>query len=130
MTYRLTHARLLASNFKACFVFYRDVLKLDVVWGDENGPYADFLAGDFKIALFDRRLMADVVGTSGQPSKAECQDRMALILAVENVDEAYRDLKDKDVAFVTEPTDRTGWGIRAAHFRDPDGNLLEINHDL
>ena len=130
MTYRLTHARLLVSNFKACFLFYRDVLKLDVVWGDENGPYADFQAGETKIALFERRLMADVVGTSGQPSYAECQDRVALILAVENVDEAYRDLKDEGVAFVTEPTDFTGWGIRAAHFRDPNGDLLEINHEL
>jgi len=32
--------------------------------------------------------------------------------------------------FETEPTDRSVWGIRTAHFRDPDGNLIEINHAL
>jgi catechol 2,3-dioxygenase-like lactoylglutathione lyase family enzyme len=26
--------------------------------------------------------------------------------------------------------DRPEWGIRTAHFRDPDGNLIEINQPL
>lgn len=33
-------------------------------------------------------------------------------------------------AFETEPTTYRGWGIRAAHLRDPDGNLIEINELL
>jgi hypothetical protein len=34
------------------------------------------------------------------------------------------------VAFETEPTAYPGFGIRAAHLRDPDGNLIEINELL
>ncbi|MFV9644620.1 MAG: VOC family protein, partial [Desulfobacterales bacterium] len=49
---------------------------------------------------------------------------------VPNVDKATQELKAKGVVFETEPTDRSVWGIRTAHFRDPDGNLIEINQAL
>ena len=32
--------------------------------------------------------------------------------------------------FEREPTIYSSWGIRAAHLRDPDGNLIEINELL
>ena len=31
---------------------------------------------------------------------------------------------------VAPPVDRPAWGIRTAHYRDPDGNLVEINKPL
>ncbi|MGB6836799.1 MAG: VOC family protein [Dehalococcoidia bacterium] len=129
-TLRLTHVRLLVKDFAACFRFYRDVLGFEVLWGEEKGRYADFRAGDAIVALYKRGLMAEAVGEAEKPSEAEAQDRAALIFAVEDVDATYESLKTKGVTFVTEPTDRPDWGIRAAHFRDPDGNLLEIYRDL
>ncbi len=127
---RLTHVRLLVTNYRACFRFYRDVMGFDVAWGDEDGRYADFQAGDAMVALYDRRLMAEAVGTAGRPADADVQDRAALIFAVEDVDAAWEQLKTRGVDFVTEPQDRPDWGIRTAHFRDPDGNLIEIYRDL
>jgi catechol 2,3-dioxygenase-like lactoylglutathione lyase family enzyme len=47
-----------------------------------------------------------------------------------NDSRAYADLKAKGITFITEPQDRAHWGIRTAHFRDPDGNLLEIYNPL
>jgi len=129
-TLRLTHVRLLVKDFAACFRFYRDVLGFEVLWGEEEGRYADFRAGDAIVALYKRGLMAEAVGEAEKPSEAEAQDRAALIFAVEDVDATYESLKMKGVTFVAEPMDRPDWGIRAAHFRDPDGNLLEINRDL
>lgn len=49
---------------------------------------------------------------------------------VDDVDVAYQQLRDKGITFVTEPLDRPDWGIRTAHFRDPDGNLIEIYNNL
>jgi lactoylglutathione lyase len=95
--------------------------------GDENSCYADFRAGTAQLEIFSRREMTEAIGTADQPSFAESQDRVAVIFAVESVDEKFRQLRDKGVSFVTEPHDRNGWGIRVAHFRDPDGNLIEIN---
>jgi lactoylglutathione lyase len=125
---RLTHVRLLIRDFPACFRFYRDVLGFEVLWGEEGGPYADFKAGDATVALFDRRLMAEAVGTAGKPVEVDAQDRVLLICAVEDVDAAYDQLKARGIKFVTEPQDRPDWGIRTAHFRDPDGN--QIYRDL
>ena len=39
-------------------------------------------------------------------------------------------LRAQGVALVAEPQDRSDWMIRTAHFRDPDGNLIEINSSI
>ncbi len=130
MAYQFGETRLLVSDVKACFLFYRDVMKFDVHWGHEYKRYAAFETGGTKLALYARGAMADAVGTEGRPSHAQAQDRVALSFAVDDVDEEYQRLKDEGVAFITEPKDYTGWGIRAAHFRDPDGTLIEINKEL
>lgn len=122
--------RLLVRDYPACFWFYRDVMGFNLLWGEENGRYADFRAGEAVVALFRRDLMAEAVGTAALPADADVQDRALLNFAVEDVDEAWKQLKDRGVEFVTEPQDRPDWGIRTAHFRDPDGNLLEIYRDL
>jgi catechol 2,3-dioxygenase-like lactoylglutathione lyase family enzyme len=48
---------------------------------------------------------------------------------VENVDEAFEDLKSRGVEFFIEPTDRE-WGRRTAHLRDPDGVIWEISQSI
>ena len=127
VTFAFTHVRLLVSDLKACFRFYRDVLEFDVLWGDEEGSYASFKTDRTILALFKRQAMAEVIGSADKPSHVDCQDRVALIF---EVDVAYQQLRDKGITFVTEPLDRPDWGIRTAHFRDPDGNLIEIYNNL
>jgi len=46
-----------------------------------------------------------------------------MYLQVENVDDAYRELKSKGVRFLTEPKDQS-WGARTANFVDPDENMF------
>ncbi len=130
MDIRLTHVRLLVKDFKACFRFYRDILGLEPVWGDESGAYANFETGSVAIALFGRAAMADTIGKGDLPLEAASKDTACLIFEVPDVDGAAHGLKSKGCRFETEPTDYSGWGIRAAHFRDPDGNLIEINQPL
>ena len=125
MTYQLSQVRLLVSDVKACFKFYSGVLGLPVSWGDEN---SSFKAGDSDIALFGRQEMADSIGGDDRPSSTEGQDRVAVVLQVEDVDKEYQRLKSMGVSLLTEPSDR--WGIRNAHLRDPDGTLIEIMQDL
>jgi catechol 2,3-dioxygenase-like lactoylglutathione lyase family enzyme len=130
MLLKFTHTRLLVANFKGCFLFYRDLLGFEVTWGSESDVYAEFKAGEVTLDLFARSLMATVVSMEQVPPYASCQDRVALIFAVENVDEAYQTLRQRGAIFMTEPIDQPEWGVRTAHFRDPDGNLLEINASL
>lgn len=123
---KLDYNRLLVADYPACFRFYRDVMGFTPTYGLEADVYADFDTGGTTLALFKREFMASVVGTTGLPSSAPSQDRVVYTFGVTNVDEAWSDLKSKGLEFVTDPTDRAEWGIRTAHFRDPDGNLLEI----
>jgi catechol 2,3-dioxygenase-like lactoylglutathione lyase family enzyme len=118
---KLTHVRLLVDDFAGCFRFYRDVLGLEVTWGDENDGYADFRAGDATIALIQRNGQAEVVEL--RPSG----DGSMVILAVDSVDEAAARLREH---LVNEPQSRPDWGIRFAHLRDPAGTLIEINEPI
>lgn len=130
-TARLNYIRLLAHNYAECYRFYRDQLGLKPRFGtQEEGVYEEFRLPHITLALFRRELMAEVVGTKDKPVDADAQDRSMIIFAVDNVDETTTRLKSRGVTFVREPHDQTDWLIRAAHFRDPDGNLIEINQPL
>lgn len=128
---KLSNVRLLTEKFDETFLFYRDVLGFKVTWGNVGDVYAHFQdAGGYDIALFSRPIMAGAVGTEKLPAAVKSQDRFALILAVDNVDKAFDDLRKKGQNFVTEPADQKDWGIRVAHLRDPDGNLIELMSEL
>jgi len=129
----LSHPRLLVLNFAECFRFYKDVMGFQVTWGDENDSYASFSEGERQLptlALYRRGDMAEVIGTANLPAEATCQDRVALIVEVEDIDGTFKDLSKQGVEFVLPPQDFVDWGIRAAYLRDPDGNLIELSGAL
>ena len=119
---QLNSVRLLVDRFDACFRFYRDVLGLEPVWGEEGGRYADFKAGDGTlIALFRRALMAEAVGTEDRPSDAPAQDRAALVASGwadrESVLVQHRDLAGLPMAGRIT-------GENAPRFRPPGSELV------
>lgn len=122
--------RLLVTNFKACFRFYRDVMGFNPNFGTEEDTYADFEVGAVNISLFDKAEMSEALGTSAMPVQADMQDTICLTFSVESVDDFCKHVREKGVTLLTEPTDHADWGIRTAHFRDPDGHLIEINQLL
>lgn len=130
MEIRLTHIRLLVPNFAQCFRFYRDTLGFHPAWGDENGRYAEFDTGQVILALFDRSAMSAALGTGEKPLHSNAQDAHSLIFATPDVDAACRELAARGVTIETGPADHPDWGIRSAYFRDPAGNLIEINQQL
>jgi lactoylglutathione lyase len=119
----LTDVRLLVRDFHRSLEFYRDVLGLRVHLEVPNDVYAELEAGGARVSLYRHDLMSNVVPTLQVPSAG---DRSLLNLRVDEIDVTYEQLRARGVAFDTEPHDQTQWGIRVAHFRDPDGNLIEI----
>lgn len=128
MTRNSVHTRLLIQDYQACLQFYRDILGFTVTWDD--GDYAGFQDGDMRLAIFKREMMSEAIGTTEKISNVIGQDKFVLIFEVSDVDNYYRQLTEKGVQFAKVPQDYPGWGIRAAYFRDPDGNLIEINSGL
>jgi len=128
---RLDYVRLLVTKFDDCFRFYRDVMGFKVTWGEEGGRYGSFSLGEGTgLALFQRQAMAETLGTINLPVKAESQDQMVLVFGVKDLSTTAKKLQERGARFITEPEDHPEWGIRTAHLRDPDGNLIEINSPM
>lgn len=130
MTPRYDFTRLLVTHFKECFHFYRDVMGFKPGFGTENDTYADFEVGAVNISIFGKNEMSAVLGTTALPVRVPSQDSACFTFAVENVDVFCEHVREMGISLLTEPADHPDWGIRTAHFRDPDGNLIEINQPL
>lgn len=124
---RLTHIRLCVDDVPTCYRFYKDVLKLKPQFDASESVYAEFDSGDAMLALFDRKLMDAVTGNS---SGVKTSDSVVICFNVDSVDQVVTDLKKQGVKMVTEPHDQPKWMLRVAHFRDPAGNLIEINQGI
>ncbi|MCS6776243.1 MAG: VOC family protein [Chloroherpetonaceae bacterium] len=130
MKTRATSVRLLVSNFPACFRFYERVMGFTPLRGHPDDVCAEFDTGSGRLCLLPRAFMAVAVGDAELPEHAEGQDRMAVAFTVDNVDEACRQLEARGATLVSYPQDRPEWGVRTAHLRDPDNNLIEISSPL
>ena len=96
---KITHVRLLVTEFDACFRFYRDQLGLAVLWGGEGAGYADFRIGEgVGLALFGRSEMAASIGQGHRPVSTDCQDRAMLVVHVDDLDATVDRLKSQGVA--------------------------------
>ena len=90
-----SNTRLLVSDLKACFEFYRDVMEFQVIIESIYEGYAELIAGDMKLALFRRQEMAQMIGNTQMPFDAQCQDKVVLIFTVPDLEAAHHQLKYK-----------------------------------
>ena len=125
---KLTHTRILVNNYKECYQFYKDILSFTCTWGDEDSNYAQFDTGNTYLSIFDKKQMLEDINEP-RGSNSHPLSEVAIIFGVDNVDDTFQSLKSK-VDFITEPHNREDWGIRVAHFRDPNGTLIEINNRI
>lgn len=101
---RIPHIKIGVSDMKKSVNFYQDILGLEKI--GEWPTYAVF----------------DIAGVElGLEPKA----KPGIFFLVDDVDQAYQDLKDRGANFTSEPSDKP-WGGRTANLVDPDGNTLAI----
>jgi len=125
------HIRLLVQNFAPCFYFYRDIMSFPHRAGNEKGPYVTFHIGEHTVlGLFVQEHMTDVLRTHTLPPRPVSQDRFVICLDVPDVDALALHLVSRGVTMLNEPMDMPDWQIRVAHFRDPEGNIIEINQPM
>jgi catechol 2,3-dioxygenase-like lactoylglutathione lyase family enzyme len=107
--------------------FYRDTLGLRMAHEDENS--AVFELEGASLILLSIAAAQDLLSSEAAATRPPAAAGSQLVSFVEDVDEVYADLTAKGVEFIREPVDRW-WGLRTAHFKDPDGNIWEISHQL
>lgn len=128
---KFSNIRLLVNDFDRSFTFYNDILGLTCSWGKPGDNYASFDLGiPSGLALFKADLMSQAIDNSSAIKNEILQDKSAIIIEVENINETFENLKGKGVVFLTEPKDMSAWGIRVAHLRDPENNLIELFSEL
>jgi lactoylglutathione lyase len=124
---KFNNVRLLVANYDQCYFFYKDILGLECTFGKLGEAYASFKVGEgISLGIFKADLMAQAVKNTSNFHKTEGMDNFAIIFEVEDLEKTYQKLLANGVDFVNHPSDMPDWGIKIAHFRDPDGNLLEI----
>ena len=130
MKFRETTIRVLVrKNYGECFDFYTQKLGLHVVWGDRNGPYTSFAAESqeepcFAIFLGDAMTMFQGYV---QPDTEKQPDTVTAVIPTDYLDQDYCRLQEAGVEFLGEPQYIEAWGMRCTYFRDPEGNLFELN---
>jgi len=122
-----SQVRLLTSDFRKSWHFYRDRMGLTPAKGHGEPPYGEFVFhGRPLLALFDRKRMASAVGLSPRPPSSKKIEGPALVFEVPDVDRAARGLRNRGVRLLKGPTDRPEWGLRTIHLLDPDQYLVEV----
>ncbi len=127
---QLNYIRLLTDCFDEMVEFYRDTMELEPKFVDKESKYAEFNAGNVTLAIFDCNSMAKALDIEKVPHVHECFDKDVIIFRVDDVDQIAKKLAEKNVVFIKEVTDRPEWGIKTLHFRDPSGNLIEVNQPI
>jgi catechol 2,3-dioxygenase-like lactoylglutathione lyase family enzyme len=124
----LAQVRLLVSDFAACYRFYGEVLGLKPQSGFENGPYEKFSpsVGSAGIALQDRAMMAELLG---ELSRDPAGHRSFVVLRVDDLDRYCAEITGRGAVLVHGPATMTE-RMRAAHLKDPEGNLVELQEWL
>lgn len=120
---------LVRKHYGECFDFYTQTLGLTAVWGDREGPYTSFALGEGEppcFAIFAGENM-DIFAGYEQPREKSQPDTIVGVIPSEDLDADYKRLKEAGVEFMAEPQFIEGWGMRCTYFRDPEGNLFELN---
>jgi Uncharacterized protein conserved in bacteria len=107
-----------------CTAFYRDTFKLPYTGSDADS--STFLLQERYLILLSVSGAANLLSLDPNDLKIDGAPRVVLAAGVEDIDATYEALKAKGVTFLRPPTDQP-WGLRTAHFADPEGNLWEIN---
>lgn len=121
---------LVRKDYGACFDFYTEKLGLAAVWGDRGGPYTSFAVKEGEAPCFAIFAGASMSMFQGylQPDGQSQPDTITAVIPSDNIEEDYRRLKDAGVEFICEPQFIADWGMHCTYFRDPEGNLFELNN--
>jgi lactoylglutathione lyase len=124
---RIDAAVLFVADLNRAKTFYRDTLGLHMNFEDDASAAFDF--DNTLLLLLTTGGAQDLLSSEAVAVKRPTGATSQLVAFVEDVDAIHEELVAQGVEFVREPIDRE-WGLRTAHFKDPDGNIWEIAHSL
>ena len=126
--------RLNVENYADCKLFYQNVLGFKVSLADDTEEYTELDAGATKITILNRSRLKDYIDSIETATYDRRDAKMILTFAVPDLDDAISQLKAKGVPIFSSPwqypAEGLSGGLISACFRDPDGNLIELEQIL
>jgi lactoylglutathione lyase len=116
---------LFVADYRRARDFYENVMGLECVHGTD-GVDAYFKIGSDGLMLISNATAGDLLSPGDVDREPARGARFVMATEVADVDAAYAELRDRGAQFLRVPEDRP-WGLRCAHFTDPDGNVWEIH---
>ena len=126
MNLEYMYTRLNVKNFQVCKAFYQNVLGLSTKFEDDMDEYVEFDTGSVLITLFNREKLPDFIGREEELDYDPQSAKVVLSFKVQNLKAAIAHLKSHGVEMLNPPTDYPDRGFISTCFRDPDGNLIEL----
>jgi uncharacterized glyoxalase superfamily protein PhnB len=112
------------SHFLESFEFYTEVLGFEATEFDKENEFAEVRLDNLRLALLTKDTLVNMCGVKHFALNKRSNHLIAL--QVDNLEEAYQELKCKGVAFIQEPK-TTSWGQKVAYFKDLEGCIWEIS---
>jgi predicted enzyme related to lactoylglutathione lyase len=100
--------------------FYGRVLNVDY---EENDTHVDFPVPGGTFSIYSRQAAIADMGFDFPPDAG--YGYATLMFSVTDVDAEFTRLLSYGVEFMTRPKTYP-WGARSCHFRDPDGNIVDL----
>ena len=126
MTYRLHHLHLICKDLEGMINFFTEALKATLIARKKFGT-ADGASLDLQGTTVNLRVSREdenMVGDASQSSFG--YDHLGL--QIEDLDAAYRDLKQRGFSFFMEPKDIPD--LRIAFFKGPEDITIELIQEL
>ena len=134
MNLKYIYTRLNVENYADCKLFYQNILGFKVSLADDAEEYAELDAGATKITILNRSRLKDYIDSIEMATYDRRDAKMILTFAVPDLDDAISQLKAKGVPIFSSPwqypEEGLAGGVLSACFRDPDGNLIELEQIL
>jgi predicted enzyme related to lactoylglutathione lyase len=114
------YAPLIVEDLGQAFLFYRDLVGLEVVSGDESGHYAEFSLGAGTLALAEASALPIVAQNTSVLLTPELRGEQTLLFGAKDVPAVRGRLSEAGVAVMRGDQE---W---ITIFSDPDGNQVRI----
>ncbi len=124
---RINVVVLFVADLGRAKAFYQDTLGLRILFEDEFAVV--FELENMQLHILNIAGAQDLLSNEAVATQPPTGASSQHVAFVESVDAAYSDLVAKGVEFIRTPIDRD-WGMRTAHFKDPDGNIWELAQSL
>ena len=117
---------LYTDDFNSTALFYRDVLKLDVISFSLEKEFAEFTIGNITLGLISKNTAKELLGEGGIYFKsAKIHPSFTLTVKVDSTNELFNKINNINNIKIISPPHTTSWGWNIMLFKDINGCIWE-----